>query len=108
MVGFGRLMLAHTPREINSVFGYRTAMSMKNQDTWEFSHKYSGRLWFRCGLVLLPLSAIPLLFVLDKDITTVSVAGLIVMFLQLIPMLGTISLTEAALRRIFDKDGVRR
>lgn len=108
MVGFGRLMLVNPPREINSLFGYRTAMSMKNQDTWEFAHKYCGRLWFRCGLVLLPLSVIPLLFVLDKDITTVSVAGLIVMFLQLIPMLGTISLTEAALRRTFDKDGVLR
>ena len=32
------------PKEINSVFGYRTSMSMKNKDTWEFAHKYCGKV----------------------------------------------------------------
>lgn len=45
MIGFGRYFLKDAPKEINPVFGYRTAMSMKNRDTWEFVHKYLGKIW---------------------------------------------------------------
>ena len=45
MIGFGRYFMKKAPKEINSVFGYRTSMSMKNKDTWEFSHKYCGKVW---------------------------------------------------------------
>ena len=38
MIGFGRYFMKKAPKEINSVFGYRTSMSMKNKDTWEFAH----------------------------------------------------------------------
>ena len=39
MLWFGSLFLRGVPREINPVFGYRTAMSMKNRDTWAFAHR---------------------------------------------------------------------
>ena len=42
MIGFGRYFMKKAPKEINSVFGYRTSMSMKNKDTWKFAHKYCG------------------------------------------------------------------
>ena len=29
----------------NGIFGYKTEMSMKNQDTWDFANQYSGKLW---------------------------------------------------------------
>lgn len=83
-------------------------MSMKNKDTWEFAHKYCGKLWFRSGLILLPLSVTPLLFVLNKDITTVANVGLIVAAVQLIPLIGSIFPTEAALKKTFDQYGMRR
>ena len=44
MIGFGRYFMKKAPKEINSVFGYRTSMSMKNKDTWEFAHKYCGKV----------------------------------------------------------------
>ena len=81
---------------------------MKNKDTWEFAHKYCGKLWFRSGLILCPLSVIPLLFVLNKDITTVANVGLIVAAVQLIPLIGSIFPTEAALKKTFDQYGMRR
>lgn len=108
MIGFGRSFMTKAPQNINATFGYRTTMSMKNKDTWEFAHKYCGKLWFRCGLVLLPLSVIPLLFVLNKDITTVGNVGLIVAGVQLVPLVGSIFPTEAALKRTFDQNGLRR
>ena len=108
MVGIGKMFMGGGPEEINALFGYRTAMSMKNKDTWEFAHKYFGRIWFETGLILLPVSAIPLLFVFNRDIATVAIVGLSVMFVQLIPMLVPMAVTEAALKKMFDENGVRR
>lgn len=108
MIGFGRLFLTKAPKNINATFGYRTTMSMKNQDTWNFAHKYCGKLWFKCGIILLPLSVVPLLFVLNKDIESIANVGLIIAAVQLIPLIGSIFPTEAALKKTFDKNGVRR
>lgn len=108
MIGFGRLFLTRPPRKINALFGYRTSMSMKNQDTWEFAHRYCGRLWLRWGLILLPLSVLPLFFVGGQDAAAVEMVGQVVAAVQLIPLIGSIFPTEAALKRTFDQNGVRR
>lgn len=108
MIALGKLFITKSPRNINPVFGYRTTMSMKNKDTWEFAHKYCGRLWLKCGLVLLPLSVIPLIFVFDKGTDIIGTVGDIVCIVQLVPLIGTIFPTEAALKKTFDKNGIRR
>ena len=108
MLVFGRLFMIRPPKSINAAFGDRTSMSMKNRDTWDFAHRLIGRLWFRCGLVLLPLSVLPLLFVIGRDTQTVGKLGTVVVAAQLIPMLGSIFPVEAALKRTFDKNGARR
>lgn len=108
MIGFGWLFLNRPPREINHAFGYRTALSMRNQDTWQFAHHYCGKLWFRLGWVLLPLSAVPLLAVFGKDVETVGIAGGAVCAVQLIPMLGSVVPVETALKKTFDRDGKRK
>ena len=108
MIGFGKLFLNKAPKNINYTFGYRTTMSMKNQDTWQFAHKYCGKLWFRLGLILLPLSTIPLLFVLGKEIETIAAVGAAVCFVQFVPLLGSIIPTEIALKKVFDKSGKRK
>ena len=108
MIGFGRLFLKKTPKDINALFGYRTSMSMKNADTWEFAHKFCGRIWFVGGLIMLPLSVIPLLFVIGSDTTAVSCVGSVVVFVQMIPLIGAIFPTEAALKKNFDENGKRR
>jgi len=108
MIGFGRYFLTKAPKHINGVFGYRTTMSMKNQDTWAFAHKYCGRLWFWLGLALVPLSVLPLLLVRGKEIDRVAAVGTAVCLVQLIPLVGSIIPTEIALRRTFDRDGKRK
>ncbi len=108
MIGCGWLFLNRPPREINRAFGYRTALSMRNQDPWQFAHHYCGKLWFRVGWILLPLSAVPLPAVFGEDVQTVGMVGGVVCFVQLIPMIGTVVLVEAALKRTFDRDGKRK
>ena len=108
MIGFGKIFLNKIPKNINAAFGYRTTMSMKNKDTWEFAHKHCGKIWYVCGWVMLPLSVIPLLFVLNRSIDTIANVGLIISVIQLVPLVGSIFPTEAALKKTFDKDGFRR
>lgn len=108
MMGFGRYFSKSAPKEINSLFGYRTARSMKNKDTWIFAHNYCGRLWFISGIVLLPVSVIPLLCVTGREINTVSAVGLIVCIVQVIAMTASIIPVEKALKRTFDENGNRR
>ena len=48
MIGFGKMFLKKAPDQINYVFGYRTSMSMKNQDTWVFAHHYCFGGIFNC------------------------------------------------------------
>lgn len=108
MIVFGRLFVNKAPQNINYAFGYRTAMSMKNQDTWQFAHQYCGKLWLRLGWILVPVSAIPMLLVIGRDIETVANVGLVVSFLQLVPLVGSIIPTELALKKVFDKNGRRK
>ncbi len=108
MIFFGKFFLNRAPREINMVFGYRTNMSMKNKDTWEFAHKYFGKVWFVCGWVLLLLSVILMLFVMGKDEDTVGYAGGIINVVQLVFLMAPIIPTERALKKTFDKNGDRK
>ena len=58
MLGIGGWFGKHPPRKINHFVGYRTPMSMKNEETWAFAHRACGRLWLRLGAALLPASAL--------------------------------------------------
>ena len=66
MISFGGLFSRSAPKEINSAFGYRTSMSMKNADTWQFAHHYFGKIWRTLGWILIIPSVIPMLFVIGK------------------------------------------
>lgn len=75
MIGFGKYFSKKAPREINNTFGYRTSMSMKNKDTWNFAHHYFGKLWLKMGYVVLIISIISMLFLLKKDENTIGLWG---------------------------------
>ena len=111
MIIFGYIYSKKPPQKPKSKFaysGYRTQMSMKNEETWEYANRFFGKLWFRFGIVLGLISIIPLFFVIGKDKDTVGFAGLIICYVQLVAMLLPVIPTELALRRRFDKYGNRK
>lgn len=108
MLGFGKYFRNKAPGQINMLFGYRTPRSTKNRDTWEFAHHYFGRLWYRLGLIMLPVTLAVMLPVLGKSIDIVGFYGSIVSLVQIVVMLVPIWFTESALKRTFDEDGKRR
>lgn len=108
MMGFGAVFLKRPPKGINHVYGYRTAMSMKNEDTWEFAHKYCGKLWYRCGWGMLLISIAVMILLLGRSEEAVGIAGGVMSALQCCILIGSIFPTEIALMRHFDKDGNRK
>ncbi len=108
MIVMGRYFMKTSPKEINYIFGYRTNMSMKNKDTWDFAHKYIGKLWFYLGLLLVPITVIPMLFVIGADEDAIGTVGGIVCSLGIVILIATIFPTEKALKKNFDKEGNRK
>lgn len=105
MILFGRYFRNNAPKEINVIFGYRTTMSMKNQETWQFAHHYMGRLWYLSGMILLPLSVVLMLPLIGKDKDTIGWLGAFICMIQVVALIGEIIPTEIALHKKFDKNG---
>lgn len=110
MIIYGRIFEKKPPKIARSkfAFGYRTVMSMRNEETWEYAHRFFGKLWFRLGIAVGLISIIVLFFFIGKDKDTVGFAGMIICYVQLLAMLLPVIPTELALRRRFDKYGNRR
>ena len=102
---FGKFFENDDSTEINYTFGYRTARSMKNPDTWRFAQKYWGKLRKQTAAVCMVIAVFPLMLVFGKDADTVGTVGGIICMMQLIPMLATIPKTEKALKGTFDDEG---
>ena len=108
MIVFGLIFLKNPPQEINWTYGYRTSMSMKNQETWDFAHQYVGKIWFKWGIGVAVISVVVMLLVISKDTDTVGWVGGGLAMVQILPLLGAMIPTEMALKRAFDKDGKRK
>ena len=109
MVGFGAYFMKRAPKKINYVFGYRTARSMKNEDTWKFAHKLIGKIWFVCGTVLLVVGTASFFtFTANKNENAASIASLVILGVQLLVLMCSIIPTESALKKTFDENGNRR
>lgn len=107
MIIFGQLFQKRPPRQINSVYGYRTKMSMLNMDTWNYAHWYFGRLWLRIGWILLLLTGLSMILALGKSDNVVGIIGGVIVTIQVIMLLVPIAWTERELRRRFGADGNR-
>ena len=107
MLVFGWVLLKKPPKQINGIYGYRTARSMKNMDTWNFAHTYCGKLWSKIGGLMFPISMILMLFLKDKDSDTIGLWGGILIAIQTFVLIIAIFPVERALKKNFDKDGNR-
>ena len=108
MIGFGFYFQKHPPKEINDLFGYRTSLYRKNEDTWKTAHVQFGRVWLIWGWVSAAFSFPCMLLLYGKSDTVCGIYGVILCFLQCIVLLFTLFIVERRLHRIFHKDGTRK
>ena len=108
MIIAGRIMHKHCPKDINWIYGYRTARSMKNMDTWTFAHEYCGKLWWKIGWWILVPSVLVMIPFWNSSEEAVATIGTVVMTVQLVVLIASIFPTENALKRTFNEDGTRK
>lgn len=108
MIIFGRWMIKCPPKNINSFVGYRTSMSTKNMDTWNFAHKVCGKLWWKIGWIMLVLTIIVESVLMKFDKKLFNMGGVIILTIQCIILVISIFPVEKSLNRTFNKDGSRK
>ena len=81
---------------------------MMNMDTWSYAHRYIGKLWQIMGFVILLVTVIVMLLVMRKDKDMIGLAGGVLTALQMIPLIGSLFVTESELKKTFDESGNRR
>ena len=104
----GYFMYKHPPKEINGLIGYRTTMSKKNKDTWDFAHNLCGKLWLKIGGALFFVSAVSQIPFYNAGENDLSVLTLVIEAVQLTVIIVSIYIVENKLKKTFDKDGKRK
>lgn len=104
----GIIFTKRIPKKDNGFAGYKTAMSMKSDDTWEFANQNIGKVFRIAGPVMLILSLAATLFAFGKDVHTVGLFILVIGTIQTAVLVGSIVLNEIALRKNFDENGRRK
>lgn len=108
MLVFGYVMRYYPPKQINAIYGYRTPMSTKNINTWNYAHAVCGKLWWRIGWWMLILSVVCQLPFIHSDTDTVGKLAAVLETVQCLFLIAPIFAVERALKKKFDKDGNER
>ena len=92
------------PKKVNEFYGYRTTLSRKSQEAWDFAQRYSAKLMTMFGLVALIVAAAAHLFrnrvCINPDYLMLYDVC-ITLLLPIIVVLPPIVLTESELRKRF-------
>lgn len=92
------------PKWPNLIYGYRTPVSLKNKDTFDFANKYSARLMTIFGFISLIIGIFLTLFFNGVNLTqaviliTEAISSCVLLFI----------FTEKKLRKTFDKSGNKK
>lgn len=105
MLGIGILVKYRPPKNINDWVGYRTELSRKNQETWDYAHEQMAYYWIRIGLAEIILSAVIAGAALLLDEKLQNIIELILVCVQTAFLVISMVPIEAALRKKFDKNG---
>lgn len=84
------------PQKINYFYGYRTTSSMKNQEIWDFSQKYSAVKMLQIGLLIFAVSFLNL--IVDINQFQATILGIALLILACIYMM---MMTEKAIKKNF-------
>jgi uncharacterized membrane protein len=105
MVICGMSYTKRGPKRITRLQGYRSKMSMKNRETWDFAHKNLGDLWFKLGAPLLAVTSVVSLLVFRETTEQITTWCCVIFVIQLVIMVLPVAYTEKALKENFDENG---
>ncbi len=80
----GIIMLKFPPKNINSLYGYRTSSSMKNKERWIFAQVYSAKESIKLGALLVLSGLIGLFIHPSENIATVLGLGMMTLIIVIL------------------------
>ena len=80
----GLIMYKFPPKKINSIYGYRTASSMKNQERWDFAQLYAAKQMIKYGLLLSVFGLVGLVYEPSESTSTILGLGLMILMVILL------------------------
>ena len=96
------------PKKSNGVYGYRTTRSRKNQDTWDFSQKYAGELFWKIGWISVFVSVVECIVLWFLPELGQGILISIVLVMEMAALFVVIGMVEKKLKETFDDNGIRR
>lgn len=91
------------PKREGSGLAYRTALSSRTEETWNFAHRHLAKLWVRIGLILSVVSILLMVF-LKAHYTSFAlwlIGG------QMVLLCVSAFLVDSLLKAAFDEEGRR-
>ena len=98
IIGLPLIFKIAQPKEINSLFGYRTKRSMQNEQTWKVANLYSANIMLFGSAMVIAFQLV--LIVVQEPIQIILSATCIAWIITLI---AGIFLTESFLKKTFGK-----
>ena len=96
------------PEKIYTDFGYKSPLTLKNEDIWAYAHQLCGKSWIKLALIMIPASiavmVIPLF--ISEDAMSFFSVGLFVV--QCVAVFFSFRKVKATLLTVFDEEGNRR
>ncbi len=92
------------PKKINSIAGYRTTLSMKNQDTWNEAQRFSAISFIILGIVYVVLGLI--IYLINQLFEAETILFEFIVFMAGVAI--NLIIDERHLRKNFNKDGSRK
>lgn len=92
-------------KKINIFSGYRSDMSMKNNNTWKFANEYLGNLLKNLGISLFIITLFISFGFINNDSESISIQGIIIYIVQVFIIIASVISVEYALKKNFDKEG---
>ena len=86
-IAAGLLLFYFPPKNINSLYGYRTSSSMKNQERWDFAQNFSAKGMMKLGAFLVLISSLSMITHFNNSINliaaiTLTLVGVVVLFIR--------------------------
>lgn len=90
------LMRYAPPQEINGLYGYRTAASMKNKERWDYAQQYAAGSMTRAAIAMIIISLTGFLFDIPKEVKE-SIGGVLLLLACIYMFIDT----EKAIKKRF-------
>ena len=108
LIVLGLVWGKHAPKKVDYVMGYKTTLSQKNDNTWNFAQKYWAKQCLYFGLPL-PIPSVLVLFLYrNSGNDTLGNVLLVIVGVQVVAFVLTIIPTETALHKHFDENGKKK